>query len=107
LAHHKSRLNRKGFVPDLPDKFDKYSLEELTAEIGACYLNSYAGIEGWDFQNHIVYMQNWLERLRNDKRLIVYACTQAQKATDYILDPREGYPEESVTENEFLKTEFV
>ena len=101
---HSSRLNRKEFDTGLPDKFDKYSLEELTAEIGACYLNSFAGIDGWDFQNHVAYMQNWLEKLSNDKRLIVYASAQAQRAVDYILNLKGQHTEESVSEDMVLQT---
>jgi antirestriction protein ArdC len=91
----------------LPDKIGKYSLEELTAEIGACYLNSYAGIEGWDFQNHIAYLQGWLERLRNDKRLIVYASAQAQLAADYILNLRRDNWQENTNEVEILQTNAI
>jgi antirestriction protein ArdC len=83
---HESRLNRKELQTAAPKDFGAYSVEELTAEIGACYLNSYAGIDGWDFTNHVAYIQGWLEKLKNDKRCIVYASTQAQKATDYILN---------------------
>ena len=41
---HSSRLNRKEVAEK--DRYDseRYSIEELTAEIGACYLNSVAGI---------------------------------------------------------------
>jgi antirestriction protein ArdC len=102
---HKDRLNRKEIdAAMVPDKIGKYSLEELTAEIGACYLNSYAGIDGWDFQNHIAYLQGWLERLRNDKRLIVYACAQAQLAADYILNLRRDNWQENTNEREILQT---
>jgi len=104
----KSRLNRKELVSAvIPDKIGRYSLEELTAEIGACYLNSYAGIDGWDFQNHIAYIQNWLERLRNDKRMIVYASAQAQRAADYILNLKGGDKEESVNEDMLIETFVV
>jgi antirestriction protein ArdC len=83
---HASRLNRKEVVEK--DKFgsDKYSIEELTAQIGACYLNSVAGIGDRDFENNVAYIQGWIKVLKNDKRFIVYASGQAQKATDYILN---------------------
>jgi antirestriction protein ArdC len=102
---HKRRLNRKEIDDAMaPDKIGKYSLEELTAEIGACYLNSYAGIDGWDFQNHIAYIQSWLERLRNDKRLIVYASAHAQLAVEYILNLRRDNWQENADESEVLQT---
>jgi len=83
---HQSRLNRKEIVE--PNHFgsDPYSIEELTAEIGACYLNSITGIVNKEFDNSVAYIKGWIDQLRNDKRLIVYASGQAQKATDYILN---------------------
>jgi antirestriction protein ArdC len=102
---HESRLKRKELQTSTTTDFDAYSLEELTAEIGACYLNSYAGIVGWDFTNHVAYIQGWLEKLRNDKRCIVYASTQAQKAMDYILDSCNRYTEEDFTEAVYLQHE--
>ena len=65
---HQTRLNRKELQIAAPNDFGAYSQEELTAEIGACYLSSYAGIDGWDFTNHVAYIQGWLEKLKNDKR---------------------------------------
>ncbi len=83
---HKTRLNRRELDGMLPDKIGECSLEELTAEIGACYLCSYAGIDGWEFRNRITYIENWITKLNKDKRLFVYASTQAQHAVDYILN---------------------
>ena len=62
-----------------------YAIEELTAEMGASYLKSHVGIPIWQLDNNASYIQSWLERLKNDKRFIVHASSQAQKATDYIL----------------------
>jgi len=101
---HKSRLNRKEIQTDVTNRADAYSLEELTAEIGACYLNSFAGIGGLDFANHIAYIQGWLKRLHDDKRLIVYASAQAQRAADYILNLKPTNTEEGTTEDMVLKT---
>jgi antirestriction protein ArdC len=58
----------------------------LVAEIGACFLNSAAGIEHVEFDNSVAYINNWLEQLERDTRLIVYASIQAQKAVEYILN---------------------
>jgi len=83
---HPSRLNRREIAE--PNKHGSivYSIEELTAEIGACYLNSVAGIVNREFDNSVAYIRGWIDLLRNDKRVIVYASGQAQKATDYILN---------------------
>ena len=37
-------------------------------------------------KNSAAYIQEWLEKLRNDKRFIVQASGQAQKAVDLILN---------------------
>lgn len=83
---HFSRLNRKEITEMKGFGSEPYSIEELTAEIGSCYLMSHAGILTSDISNTAAYIQAWLEKLRNDKRFIIYASAQAQKATDYILD---------------------
>jgi antirestriction protein ArdC len=82
---HSSRLNRKEIAEPSTFASDSYSIEELTAEIGACYLNSIAGIVNKEFDNSVAYIKGWIEVLKNDPRLIVYASGQAQRATDYIL----------------------
>ncbi len=83
---HQSRLNRREIVE--PNKFgsEPYSIEELTAEIGACFLNSVSGIIDTEFSNSVAYIAGWISALKGNKRMIVYASGQAQKATDYILN---------------------
>lgn len=83
---HQQRLNRFEIVVKNHFGSQAYSIEELTAEIGTCYLKSHAGIATDKFKNNVSYIQSWLERLKNDKRFIVYAATQSQKAADYILN---------------------
>ena len=83
---YESRLNRKELIEKTSFGSESYSIEELTAEIGSCYLTSYTGIAMNDLTNSVAYLQGWLERLKNDKRLIVYASAHAQKAVDYILN---------------------
>ena len=86
---HASRLNRKEVMEMNGFGSESYSIEELTAEIGASYLKSCAGIPIENIENSSAYIQHWLERLKNDKKFIVHASAQAQKATDFILDVRE------------------
>jgi antirestriction protein ArdC len=83
---HQSRLNRKELVAMQGFGSEPYSIEELTAEIGACYLKSYTGILDSDISNNAAYIKAWLIRLRNDKRFIVYASAQAQRAVEFILN---------------------
>jgi len=83
---HSERLNRKELLESKGMRSDKYAIEELTAEMGTSYLKSYAGIPIEELENNASYIQGWLERLKNDKKFIVHASSQAQKATDFILN---------------------
>jgi antirestriction protein ArdC len=106
LAHstgHKNRLNRKELIEY--DGFGKenYSKEELTAELTAAYLCAVCGIEQETITNSVAYLQGWMKALKNDKRLILKAASQAQAATDYILNNHlELLPEIIVHEDEIL-----
>lgn len=83
---HQSRLNRKEITENHNYGSEMYSQEELTAEIGACMLSSVAGIIDKEFDNSLAYINGWLRVLKKDKRLIVFASSQAQKAVDFILN---------------------
>ncbi|CAN5146417.1 zincin-like metallopeptidase domain-containing protein [soil metagenome] len=82
---HARRLNRPGIARLGPLEPEPYSFEELVAEMGACFLASHTGIEMDDFTNHAAYIQSWLKRLKDDKRMVVLAAAKAQQAVDYIL----------------------
>lgn len=78
---HKDRLARTfGAFGD-----EKYSKEELIAEMGAAMLCGIAGIENNTIENSASYIKSWLSALKDDTRLIFHASAQAQKAVDYIL----------------------
>ena len=82
---HPKRLNRL----DAEAAFGKedYSREELVAEIGSASLCATLGIENKDsFTNSAAYIANWLSALRNDKRMIVWAASRAEKAVRMILN---------------------
>ena len=82
---HKSRLNRQTLTESAGFGSNPYCREELIAEMGAAFLCGQAEIAERTIDNSAAYINNWLERLRNDKMLIVQAAAQAQKATDFIL----------------------
>lgn len=85
---HASRLNRKGI--NEPHVFGSETCkEELVAEIGASFLCSLSGIENKTINNQASYIASWLSKLKNDKKLIITAASQAQRATDYILNREE------------------
>jgi antirestriction protein ArdC len=84
---HQSRLHRKELTEKTVYGSPTYSLEELTAEIGACFLLSFAGVaKQGHITNSAAYLQGWLQKLQNDKRFIIHASTNAQKAVDFILN---------------------
>jgi len=84
---HQSRLNRKE-VNDPKFNFgtETYAVEELTAQIGACFLNSFVGIEEKLFENDVAYISHWLDVLKKDNRCIIYASSQAGRAVNFILN---------------------
>ena len=80
---HESRLNRT-----LSTTFgaEPYCKEELIAEVGSSFLCAIAGITNERTeQNSTAYIQNWIETLKGDSRLVVTAASAAQKAADAIL----------------------
>jgi antirestriction protein ArdC len=62
--------------------------EELIAELGAVFLCADLGIvpELEPRPDHASYLASWLEVLKNDKRFIVQAAAQAQRAVAYLHD---------------------
>lgn len=83
---HPSRLNRFSLDPNSFKFDDNYSFEELVAEIGSAYLCNIANIVKPEIlTNQSAYIQGWLEKLKNDKKLIFKASSEAQKAVNYIL----------------------
>lgn len=83
---HSSRVGRKDLLQMYEfNKLEAYSHEELVAEIGSCYLLSFAGITG-QLEQSADYIKGWLSKLHDDAKFIFSAATQAQKATDFILN---------------------
>lgn len=82
---HVNRLNRSG-LQTVAFGSETYSKEELVAEIGCACLMNHLGIEtDHSIRNSAGYVQGWLKTLQNDKRLVVYASGQAEKAVKYII----------------------
>lgn len=90
---HKSRLNR-GFGSNFGD--EKYSKEELVAEIGSSFLKAHAKIETQDtIENSEAYVRNWIKALEEDPKMIIQASGKAQRATDFVLQNEYEYKEET------------
>lgn len=95
---HSSRLNRKEVAE--PNRFgsDPYSREELVAEMGAAFLCGHCEIEQATLEQSAAYLEHWLARLKENRKLVVHAAAQAQKACDFILDVQPEEPEEPAVE---------
>jgi antirestriction protein ArdC len=84
---HERRLNRKDAAEFKHFGDQSYSREELIAEMGSAFLCAEAGIATPTIiENQAAYLRSWLKVLRSDKKLVVLAAAQAQKAADLILD---------------------
>lgn len=83
---HETRLSREGVMNQAMFGDERYSKEELVAEFGAAFLCAEAGISQNQTECNSAYISSWLERLNSDKRMLVQAASQAQKAADYILN---------------------
>jgi antirestriction protein ArdC len=82
----RKRLNRESIAEAAPFGSPTYVAEELVAETGAAFLCAEAGISPAVVENQAAYIQGWLAKIRSDKRLVIMAAAQAQKAADFILN---------------------
>ena len=82
---HRSRLDRKLDSELAAFGSPDYSREELVAEMGAAFLCGEADILDTSIDQSAAYIDGWLSKLRNDRKLVVTAAAQAQKAADYVL----------------------
>jgi antirestriction protein ArdC len=81
---HVSRLNRANLMELCPFGSTNYSKEELVAEMTAAFLCNKTGISNKTIDNSTAYINSWINVLRGDKRFVIQAAGQAQKAADYI-----------------------
>jgi len=71
---------------------EAYAFEELIAELGSAFLCAELGITPEVRDDHAAYLASWLIVLKQDKRAIFGAASQAQRAADYLhgLQPAVG-----------------
>lgn len=81
---HQYRLNRKGVTGAIQFGSGDYSQEELVAELASAFLCAKAGLDNSLITDSASYIDGWLDVLNNDRKAVVYAAAQAQKAADYI-----------------------
>jgi len=99
---HTSRLNRKELMEMAEFWGDNYSVEELIAEMGTCYLKSICGF-AQGFEQNAAYLQGWLAKLKNDKHFVIYAAGKAQSAVDFILNLKASDKKDEEIEAENLE----
>jgi antirestriction protein ArdC len=80
------RLARESILEAAAFGSQTYSAEELVAEMGAAYLCAEAKISNVVLENQAAYVAGWLKKLRDDRKLLIHAAAQAQRAADYVLN---------------------
>jgi len=83
---HESRLNREGITQPIKFGSERYSKEELVAELGAAFLANEAGtLNQVQFDNSAAYLASWVQKFENDPKMIISAASLAQRSADYVL----------------------
>lgn len=75
------RLNRK-WGKRFGD--ENYATEELVAELGAAFLCADMGLNTIEKEDHAAYIAYWLKVLKDNKKCIVHAASDASKAVDFL-----------------------
>jgi len=82
---HESRLNRHGLETGIAAfGSETYSKEELAAEFTSAFISSKVGITS-TVENSTAYITGWARTIKKDKKLVIQAASQGQKAADLIL----------------------
>jgi antirestriction protein ArdC len=68
----------------------KYAFEELVAELGSAMLGASLSLTSSPRADHAQYIDGWLKALKDDKKCIFSAASQAQKAVDYLTQREES-----------------
>ena len=84
---HKSRLARE-YGQRFGDR--AYAFEELIAELGTAFLCARLGMVGATLEGHADYIGEWLKILGTDKRAVMTAASQAERAADYLAQMLEA-----------------
>lgn len=81
-TRHASRLAREFGCKRWGD--EGYSMEELTAEMGAAFLCADLGPTPEVRDDHAAYVASWLKVLKHHQRAVFAAAAHAQRAADYL-----------------------
>ena len=86
MAHstgHRSRLNRKEIMDPIIFGSHDYSVEELVAEMSAALMCAHSGIDN-TLDNSVSYIANWVQKLKDEPKMLMTAAARAQKAFAHI-----------------------
>lgn len=89
VFHELTHSTAKELDRELGGKFgsEKYSFEELIAELGSAFIMQSLGFDTTKTEkNSIAYLKGWLKKLKEDVGFIVKASNQAQKASDLFFN---------------------
>lgn len=92
----KSRLDREGIVEFDSFGSEQYAFEELVAELTSAFVGRDLSFDGTFQDNHAGYIKSWIKVLKDDKRAIFRASSQAEKAAKYIMG--ENAPKTDISE---------
>jgi antirestriction protein ArdC len=82
---HAARLNRMAALKrQFEDHDRRYAVEELIAELGSAFICAEFAIDS--IAPSARYLDTWVKLLSGDDRAFFTACSQAQKAVDYLRD---------------------
>ena len=88
---HASRLNRPGITEPIRFGSERYSREELTAEMGAAFLCAMTGTDVPVAENQAAYIAGWLRHIRDGSAAdVIRAAADAQRAADFLTGGGEG-----------------
>jgi antirestriction protein ArdC len=84
-----TRLNRPGITAFDHHGSGRYAREELVAEIGAAMLSTATGTatDASLRDDTAAYIAGWLTALGDDRKLVVTAASQAERAADCVPAP--------------------
>jgi len=98
---HKDRLAREGVTDPTLFGSERYSREELVAEMTASIVADHVGIDSAGDGGHngetnsVAYLQSWLKALKDDPMALSHAAGRALKAAEFIIEGKAQVAEEA------------
>lgn len=86
LVHWSGAESRLSRPQGTKQEHEKYSFEELVAELGSAFLRAQFKIDNpKNIDNSAAYIQGWLSVFRGNKDILFNAMKEAEKAVDYLM----------------------